>query len=238
MCGRYTLRTPPHVVAELFDLVGPLDYPLRYNIAPSQQVLAVRQNRESGQREPAWLAWGLIPFWAKDPTIANRLINARSESAAEKPAFREAFKQRRCLIPSDGFYEWQKSGKQKQPYLITLAGDEPYAYAGLWERWQSPAGPLETCTILTTEANDKLASLHNRMPVILDRHDFAEWLDPGRDPASLQHLFEPFPASRMRVRQVSSLVNSPRHEGPACLNPPAEPPAAALKPPAQRNLFD
>lgn len=248
MCGRYTLRTPPRDVARLFDLPTSIEYEARYNIAPSQKVLAIRQRGNAGPREAAWLNWGLIPFWAKDPSIANRLINARSESAAEKPAFRAALVERRCLIPADGFYEWKKEGKRRIPHFISLQSEEPYAYAGLWERWNSPTGPIETCTILTTRANELLAPLHERMPVILDRHDFAEWLDPRRRPEELAHLFEPFPASRLELRPVSSTVNSPRNESAECLAPwddSVEEGAVRTKsrpdrsePSPQRTLFD
>lgn len=220
MCGRYTLRTPARRFAELFDLLDLPELKPRYNIAPTQTVPVVRLDDHS--RRWTSMRWGLVPSWAKDPSIGNRMLNARSETAAEKPAFRMAMRQRRCLVPTDGFYEWKKQGKQKVPYLITLRDEQPFAFAGLWECWKSPTGPLETCTILTTSANELLAPLHDRMPVILDRHDFAEWLEPRNTPEQVKHLFEPYPASAMQLREVPPVVNSPRNEGPQCVDQIAE----------------
>lgn len=196
----------------------------RYNVAPTQPVLAVRENR--GRRESVLLRWGFVPSWAKDIAIGNRMINARSETAHEKPSFRHAFKRRRCLIPTDGFYEWRRSEKGggasgRQPYLITMADEQPFAMGGLWEHWQDAAGnELETCTILTTAANAMVGELHDRMPVILDPNDYAAWLDTGGEEiATARALCKPYPAELMMHRPVSTYVNSPKHEGPACIDP-------------------
>ncbi len=182
MCGRFTLRTPAETLSALFeDLRFPKLRP-RYNIAPTQSILCVRQDPQ-GNCEPAMLRWGLVPFWSQDLKIGARMINARSETAATKPSFRAAFKSRRCLVLADGFFEWKKIGKEKQPYYITQVDDGPFCMAGLWESWkdkQSDSGlaaPVETCTILTTEANSMMAPLHDRMPVILDRDQYSFWLD-------------------------------------------------------------
>ncbi len=239
MCGRFTLRTSPRKFADLLRLPELPGLTPRYNVAPTQQVLAVRNRPDQAGYEAALLHWGLIPSWAKDPTIASSLINARSETAATKPAFCAALRSRRCLIPADGFYEWKKQGKQRQPYLIERQNGEPYAYAGLWECWQSPAGPFETCTILTTQANARLSSLHHRMPVILLPADFESWLNPAAKPDELTYLFEPLPDDELTVRPVSPFVNNARHESAECVAPfdtesdmvpPAEPP---VKSPAE-----
>jgi putative SOS response-associated peptidase YedK len=221
MCGRFTLRAPASVIAEEFSLfdVPPLEP--RYNIAPTQMVAAVRMNREAvpPQREFAWFRWGLIPSWADDPAIGNRMINARSETVAEKPAFRAALRKRRCLIVADGFYEWQKSGREKQPYFIRLRSDRPFAFAGLWEFWEGPDNSAwESCTILTTDANDLMRPIHERMPVILAAEDYRRWLDPAvQDSAAVTPLLRPFPSKEMLASPVSPYVNSPSHENPRCI---------------------
>ena len=179
MCGRFTLATPAQSVAQLFPLfdLAEADLPPRYNIAPTQAVLAVRVGPE-GAPEPARLRWGLVPSWADDLAIGNRLINARADTAAVKPAFRSAFRRRRCLVLADGFYEWQKAGAARQPWHFGLKGAEPFAFAGLWERWDRGGPPLPTCTLLTTDANDVVPPVHDRMPAILPRESFERWLDP------------------------------------------------------------
>jgi putative SOS response-associated peptidase YedK len=228
MCGRFTLTAPPDVLSELLGLdpgwvstIGVASWRPRYNIAPGQNVVAARVRDGEGSREPALLRWGLVPSWAKDPKIGNRLINARSETAAEKPSFRTAFSRRRCLVPADGFYEWQRSGKTKQPFCIRLVDDRPFAFAGLWEHWQDPAGiELESCTLLTTTANDLLAPIHDRMPVILRPADYQRWLDPVLQKVDpLLPLMAPFPASEMRAYPVSDSVNSSTHDDPRCMEP-------------------
>jgi putative SOS response-associated peptidase YedK len=208
-------------LASLFDLAETPELPARYNIAPTQQVAAVRIDGGESQRRLVWLRWGLIPAWTDDPRMGQRLINARSESAAEKPAFRSAFRQRRCLIAADGFFEWQKQERIKQPFYIRLQGGGPFAFAGLWECWQkSEAETIETCTILTTSANELVRPLHDRMPVMLAPDDFGPWLDPTvTEPELVQPLLRPFPPETMTCYPVTTWVNSPKHEGPECVAP-------------------
>jgi putative SOS response-associated peptidase YedK len=221
MCGRFTLIAPGEAVAELFDLSETPEIAPRYNIAPTQPVAAVRTNRDTGRRELTHFYWGLIPSWAKDPTIGSRMINARSETAAEKPSFRAAFKYRRCLVPTDGFYEWWQVDGGKQPVRIQMKDERPFAIAGLWEHWQSPDGSeIESCTLLTTGPNDLLKPIHNRMPVILAPEAFDLWLDPGaQHPGEVQPLMRPFPSDLMTFYPVSTHVNNPRNEDPACIAP-------------------
>jgi putative SOS response-associated peptidase YedK len=216
MCGRFTLRAKPDTLVELFLLTEPPDWSPRYNIAPTQQVPVVRVKGDGG-REFVRLRWGLIPSWAKDVS-GPPLINARAETVATKPAFRTALKQRRCLIPADGFYEWLKAGKKKQPFSFRLWDDQPFAFAGLWERWTSGEEPVESCTIVTTESNELVRPIHDRMPVILPACYHAQWLDPVvRDPDRLLTLLRPFPAAEMAAAPVSDWVNSPRHDDSRCL---------------------
>jgi len=194
MCGRFTLRTPLSVLIEQFELPAEsqrLLFDPRYNIAPTQEVLAIRQRRESARRELVPMRWGLVPAWSKAPTSGRPLINARADTLANKPTFRTAYRRRRCLIPADGFYEWHKVGSRKQPYLIHQRDNRPFAFAGLWEHWEK--GPIiESCTIITTDANAALRELHDRMPVVISPGDYERWLDPAiDDPAELQHLLAP-----------------------------------------------
>lgn len=220
MCGRFNLRTPASELIEIFELVRSFDASPRYNIAPTQPVLTVRKS-ETG-REPAFLHWGLIPSWSKDPAIGSRMINARAESVASKPSFRSAFRRRRCLIPADGFYEWKKTGpRTKQPYHIRLANGRPFAFAGLWEHWEgSDSSVIESCTIITTDANERLAEVHDRMPVILHRDDYNLWLDPDNDDrAALEALLTPYPAEEVTFDPVSQSVNNPRNDTPECIEP-------------------
>jgi putative SOS response-associated peptidase YedK len=238
MCGRFTLKTPAEAVARQFGLVAGeqlrLEFVPRFNIAPTQNTLAIRAERgDDGatRRTAARLRWGLIPAWAKDAKIASSLINARSETAAEKPSFRTALRKRRCLIPADGFYEWRREGAGKQAFYIARPDERPFALAGLWERWNSPEGPVETFTVLTTAANALMAGLHDRMPVILAPEKYDLWLDPELvDPAPLAGLFAPSP-EELVIRPVGSWVNAPAHEGPRCLEPPE---AAAPEPKPRR----
>ncbi len=190
-----------------------------YNAAPQSVQPVVRLNRDSGQREVALLRWGLVPFWAKDAKLAYTTINARAEEVAAKPAFREALKKRRCLVPADAFYEWQKlDAKTRRPHAIALRSGEPYAFAGLWERWQPREGsPLETFTIITTDANEVTEPLHDRMPVILERRDYERWLDAG-DPAQPPiDLLRPYPAQKMLAWPVSNRVGNVRNDDPELL---------------------
>ncbi len=214
MCGRFTLRTPVAQIAEFFQLIrDQFDWPEpRFNIAPTQSVLAIR--RSDAGREPTRLRWGLIPSWAKDMKIGASLINARGETVAEKPAFRTAFRRRRCLIPADGFYEWKRDGSQKTPYLMTLQDESLFAFAGLWDRWKSPSGgTIESCSVITTTPNELMATLHDRMPVILSPANYHVWLDPSvEDAGALTSLLVPYPADEMRAEQVSTIINNARNE--------------------------
>ncbi len=220
MCGRFTLRATPQQIADLFSLDQAPPVAPRYNIAPTQPVLAIRDSYVGNGREATFFNWGLIPSWATDPGVGSRMINARAETAAEKPSFRAAFKYRRCIIPADGFYEWQKVGSGKQPHLIGLETGGLFGFAGLWEHWEREGSVIESCTILTTEPNDLMAPIHNRMPVILHPEDYDEWLDRHTQKADpLLHLLRPFPAGLMAHAPVSSYVGNPRNEGPACVAP-------------------
>ncbi|MBN2130541.1 MAG: SOS response-associated peptidase, partial [Sedimentisphaerales bacterium] len=218
MCGRFTLRAPASVVAEQFAVFAMPPFTPRFNIAPTQPAPVVRM---APHRECVALRWGLIPGWAKDPAIGARLINARAETAAAKPAFRASMRRRRCLVVADGFYEWRRQGKAKQPYFIHLRDDRPFGFAGLWESWEGAAeGPLETCTILTTEANSLIAPLHDRMPVILPPDAYEAWLDSAvADPGRLAPLLRPYAGDEMAAYPVSPYVNSPAHEGEKCVEP-------------------
>jgi putative SOS response-associated peptidase YedK len=220
MCGRFTLRTPPKDLVEVFQLLHALEMVPRYNIAPTQPVAVVRQGATC--RELSLLRWGLIPSWAKDTKIGASLINARADTIATKPSFRTAFRRRRCLIPADGFYEWKKGeGKTKQPFYIRLKKDYPFAFAGLWEHWECPDNSaIDSCTIVTTDANDTLRPLHDRMPVILPEEDYDRWLDPkGDDPTQLCELLKPYPSEEMIAFPISTLVNNARNESAQCIEP-------------------
>lgn len=223
MCGRFTLKAAAMSLKELFELSDAPTLPLRYNIAPTQSVAAVRAVPGAGGRELAMLRWGLIPSWAKDRDIGNRLINARAETAAEKPSFRSALRQRRCLVAADGFYEWAKAGSKKQPYYVRLADGGPFAIAGLWEHWEGEDGEIiESCTLLTTEANELMRPIHERMPVILPREAHALWLDPSvQRPEQVVPLLKPYPGEDMVAYPVGTLVNNPRNEQPGCCEPAA-----------------
>lgn len=219
MCGRFTLTTPTKDLATLFDLESVPNLEPRYNIAPTQAVAAVRLT-PGAHREFTLMRWGLIPSWAKDPGIGNSLINARAETVAEKPSFRTAFKRRRCLIPADGFFEWQKQEKRKQPYFIGLKDYRPFAFAGLWEHWEGGDGSVvDSCTIITTTANERVQPLHDRMPVILQPADYADWLDPNTHVDFLMHLLRPYAAEEMIAFPVSNVVGNPANDLPACILP-------------------
>jgi putative SOS response-associated peptidase YedK len=223
MCGRFTLHASPEEVAALFGLDSAPELAPRYNVAPTQPVGIVRFDPHAQQREWSLALWGLIPSWSKDPSIGARMINARSETVVEKPSYRAAFKRRRCLLPANGFFEWKRDGRAKQPFYFSSADSGLLALAGLWESWTGPDGSqLDSCTILTTDANELVAGVHDRMPVILSPQDFDEWLGDGRDAdaalqTALRHLMRPYPAEQMTARPVSNYVNSPRNEGPDCI---------------------
>jgi putative SOS response-associated peptidase YedK len=219
MCGRFTLRTPSKDIAPLFGLDELPDLPPRYNIAPSQEIAAVRRRPDGVQRELVFLRWGLIPFWAKESKTDYSTINARAETVAQKPAFRQAFQKRRCLIAADGFYEWQKTDGGKQPFYIHRKDDQPFALAGLWERWKGGDDQIESCTIIVTQPNEVLKPIHDRMPVILSRADFDVWLDPEFDDRDkLQALLRPYPADELEAYPVRTLVNNPRNDRPQCIS--------------------
>lgn len=229
MCGRFTLRTPQKQLAEQLHLPPDLQLPLRFNVAPTQQVLAIRQAMPPDGRLPngfgfTLLRWGLVPSWAKDPKIGNRMINARSETVSEKPSFRDAFKKRRCLIITDGYYEWRTIDGQKQPFYIHQTDFTPFAMAGLWEAWEPKrtdaiSTGLETCTILTTSANRLTQSVHHRMPVILSTVDHDLWLSEATPSADLIKLLKPAAEDVLAMYPVSKLVNYPRYDQPDCIEP-------------------
>lgn len=219
MCGRYSLHANPNVVALQFGLAYPPAISARYNIAPGTEILAVRAGPKSA-RGGDLLHWGLIPSWAKDATIGQRLNNARADTLSEKPSFRAAFRRRRCIIPANGFYEWMPTGDRKQPYYIRPVGDELFGFAGLYEHWQGPNGPINSCAMITTEANELIRPIHDRMPVILPVEAYAHWLDPDNpDPAALQSMLKPAPPERMTATPVSFRVNSVRNDDATLLEP-------------------
>lgn len=223
MCGRFTLRASASVIAEQFALFELPPFTARFNIAPSQPVPVIRLQPEkpNPQRELVWLQWGLIPSWAESPALGSRLINARAESAAEKPAFRTAIRRRRCLVIADGFYEWQTTDKAKQPYFIHLRDNRPFAFAGMWEAWEGPdRSMLETCTVITTEPNELMRPIHNRMPVILPPDAYATWLNPAiQDPRRLATLLVPYTGDGLQAHAVDTFVNTPTHDSPRCIEP-------------------
>jgi putative SOS response-associated peptidase YedK len=221
MCGRFTLTASREALHNLFPLFDVPALDPRYNVAPTQSVLAVRVPPADDQPAPALLRWGLIPAWAADPKKARQPINARAETAAELPTFRVAFRRRRCLIVADGFYEWQKTtGKHKQPYYFRLKDGSPFAFAGLWERWERGGEPIDSCAILTTTANELVRPVHERMPVMLSPQDFDVWLDPkAQQGPALQALLRPYPAEQMTAYPVTARVNNPRQDDAACLLP-------------------
>jgi putative SOS response-associated peptidase YedK len=222
MCGRFTLTTPTPVLAELFLFPEPESQPPRYNVAPTQLIATVRAPSDIKHRELALCRWGLIPSWANDPAIGNRMINARAETAAEKPAFRSPLRHRRCLVLADGFYEWQKQEAKKQPYYFRMRDGKPFAFAGLWDRWHEGDQAVETCTILTTEANDLVRPIHERMPLILAPEDYDRWLDPAvQKPEQVKPLLHPYRSDVMETYPVSSTVNNPRNDVPRCVEPAA-----------------
>ena len=219
MCGRFALYSDPLTLARRFQAEPPSDYGPHFNIAPTQPILMLREKMM--QREFVYARWGLVPHWAKEIKTGYSMINARAETVDQRPAFRSAFHRRRCLIPADGFYEWQvRSGaKIKQPWFVTLKERQPMALAGLWEVWRSPEGErLESCTIIVTDANELMKPIHDRMPVILPPDDWKTWLDPGYcDTVALKSLLRPYPSEEMAAWPVGTLVNNPRNDTPSCI---------------------
>jgi len=222
MCGRFSLAADPSTIAQRFAVTmstaESAAWTLHYNIAPTKTVVVVG---DDGTRYLTQMRWGLIPSWAKDPAIGNRMINARAETVATKPAFRVALRKHRCLVVADGFYEWQQRGRAKQPFYIVLKSREAFGFAGVWETWTAPDGEeIKTCTIITTEANELLKPIHDRMPVILSLQAEVVWLDPSiQDPEKLLPLLKPYPAEEMEAYPVSRLVNSPQNDFPDIILP-------------------
>lgn len=222
MCGRYRLSRRKQLVDEYFGAVSSDDdWTPRYNIAPTQPVPVVRQRPTEPVRDLSLVRWGLIPSWTSDSSIGARMINARSETAGVKPAFRDGLKSRRCLIPADGFYEWKRTGKARQPYCFEVNGGELFAFAGIWDRWQdSSARTVETCSILTTTPNAVAFAVHDRMPVILDPDDYELWLDPGmNDVGAVSELLKPFEAGVMGCYPVSTRINHTANDDEECAKP-------------------
>lgn len=215
MCGRYSLISNMDELQQRFGFrAGDLRYTRRYNVAPTQEILAVTNTGEGNRVQ--FMRWGLIPFWAKDSKIGSRMINARAETVVDKPSYREAFQERRCMVLADGFYEWRKEGKLKLPMRVVLKNGDPFGFAGLWGTWKNPEGEqVKTCTIITTEPNALMEPIHNRMPVMLTKEAEAQWLDPtNRDTAELREFLVPYAASEMEAYQVSDLVNRPQNDVP------------------------
>ena len=220
MCGRFTLRTRLNRLLEVYAVESQFDWEPRFNIAPSQPIPVIRNDAGGDKRELAALRWGLIPSWATDVHIGNRLINARAETLAVKPSFRQALKSRRCLVLADGFYEWKHSGKSKQPYFIRMKDEQPFVFAGLWERWTKEEPAIESCTIITTTPNALMADLHDRMPAILPESAAMEWLNrKEEDTDLLTSLLVAYPAEEMVAYPVSTFVNSPQHDSADCIEP-------------------
>ena len=235
MCGRYTLRHTTQQIVARFAVTDVVDATFaemradapRYNIAPTQPIAVVTEN---SPRALQMMRWGLVPSWAKDPSIGSRLLNARAETLIEKPSFRTALSRRRCIIPADGFYEWKKAGKIKQPLRIRRKDDELFAFAGLWDEWQSPDGsPLRTCTIITVGANSVLADIHDRMPAMLRPEDEAAWLDGSTSAVpELLSLLAPYPDDEIEAYPVSLAVNSVANDNSACIESFDAPPDLTL----------
>lgn len=230
MCARFQFA-PPEDWVEEFGLTDAPEVTPRYNIAPRQDVLAVRRDR-AGARHARPLRWGLVPSWAEDPAVGNRLINARAESVSTRAAFRDSFRQRRCLVPAQGFYEWKKFGRAREPWLVRLKGGRTFAFAGVWDRWSGQPDAIESCALITTPANAVVAPIHGRMPVMIERAAYPAWLDPDATEADLQRLLVPFPADAMEAFPVSPRVNSPDVDGPDLVRPVAPEPD-----PGQMRLF-
>ncbi|MDX5593105.1 SOS response-associated peptidase [Pseudovibrio sp. SPO723] len=239
MCGRYTLTASPEEVRELFSYIEQSNFPPRYNIAPTQPIALVKN--EHGQRHFALARWGFVPSWVKDPASFTLLINARAETLLEKPSFKAAIKHRRCLIPANGFYEWQRAVSAKQPYYISAANNQPLAFAGLWETWSHPeGGDIDTAAMITVEANEDMAPIHHRMPALLEPHQFDAWLDTGTVMAREAVTFlKPAPKGVLSFTPVSTRVNSASHDDEGLireveLTEPKKPEPKPAKPPRKK----
>jgi len=216
MCGRFTLTVPERFFSRIFVFKNLPPLKPEFNIAPGRDILSVHLDKDSGETCLTSMRWGLVPSWAKDPAIGNKLINARSETVREKPAFRDSFQKRRCLIPADGFYEWKANGKHRQAFHIHMKDRSCFAFAGLWTSWQHETTRLDSCTILTTRPNDLMASIHHRMPVIITEADYDTWLF-SKDETTLSSLLTPYPHDAMKAEKVSDFVNSISNQGEKCL---------------------
>jgi putative SOS response-associated peptidase YedK len=225
MCGRFTLTASAEAIEAEFRVAIKDDFLPRYNIAPSQEVLAIARDRTTGEDRAGWLRWGLVPHWAKDPSIGNRMINARAESLSTKPAFRSAYRKHRCLIVADGFYEWAQvpGEKRKQPYWIHRTDDRLLAFAGLWERWGQGEEEIASCTVVTTEPVELVRPIHDRMPLVLSPEDRDRWLDPEADPAELGAIARRPNGEALEARPVSTAVNRPANDDAECIEPLAAP---------------
>jgi putative SOS response-associated peptidase YedK len=220
MCGRFALKASPKSIQEHFHLPEIPALAPRYNVAPSQEIAVVRHFLQDPFPRLDMLRWGFIPSWAKDIKIGYKMINARGETLAQKPAFRTSYKKRRCLVVADGFYEWSHAGSRKQPFFIRLKSNDVFAFAGLWDTWHNPDGSIiESCAIITTSANELVGKIHDRMPVILQPEHYAVWLQDKAREESLQLLLVPYPARAMEAYRVSNVVNSPQNDTPSCLKP-------------------
>lgn len=220
MCGRFAFYSPRQAVQDTFGVSLPFEVVPRYNVAPTQPVVALRA-AAGGAIEGVQLRWGLVPFWARDPGIGNRLINARAETLGGKPAFRDALRRRRCAVLASGFYEWRRDTTGRTPFYIAAADGRPLAFAGLWERWERGEAPLETCTLVTTEANGAMRALHERMPVILAPQAVAAWLAPGQPLPTLAALLRPAPEDLLTWHEVGRAENNPAHDGADLIRPRA-----------------
>jgi putative SOS response-associated peptidase YedK len=220
MCGRFTSLLSPELLVDLYGVPTPQELECRYNIAPTQEVLAVRQDA-AGERYLSAVSWGLVPHWAKELSIGSKMINARCESVFEKPSFRQAIRTRRCIVPASGFYEWATIADGRIPHYITMQDGSPFSFAGIWESWADPDGhAVETCAILTTAANGLIETIHDRMPVILHPTEFDLWLDRTvNDQYELKRVFQPYPSDVMQIWPVSPFVNKSRHESSECIEP-------------------
>jgi putative SOS response-associated peptidase YedK len=247
MCGRYRLSKTEKYLLEHFGVCSREDFEWRprYNIAPTDQVPVIRQDKEQPERTITTMRWGLIPYWAKDASIGAKMINARAESLTEKPAFKDAIERRRCLVPADAFYEWKKTSDGtkivRRPFLIRMKNDEAFAFAGIWDRWKSPEGKIVlSVSILTTDANPLVSDVHDRMPVIVPREHYDVWLDPKfRDVKALEEILQPFPAAEMEKLAISDRVNSVKNDDPECASPAADETEMPKQqdPPRQSSLF-
>ena len=218
MCGRFVQKVDLREAAKIFDAIVEAEQKINYNVAPRQPIAVIM---EDGKRKIVEMSWGLVPRWAKDASIANKLINARSETVAEKPSFRDSFKSRRCLIIADGFYEWQTKDGIKKPFYIFMKGKKPFGIAGLYDLWKDENGKeITICTIITTEANEFMKSLHHRMPVIISPENYNHWLDPAeKDTSKIGSLMKPWDSNEMDAYEVGTLVNSAGYNSAECINP-------------------